>query len=106
MQAQGVWADVKHYAANEQEYRRENINIVVDERTLRELYLPAFEAAIKQGHSASVMGALNAVNGNFARESYFLDTQVLKKEWGFDGVLLSDYQAIHERGEREGPVQQ
>ncbi|HEY0791135.1 MAG TPA: glycoside hydrolase family 3 C-terminal domain-containing protein [Chthoniobacterales bacterium] len=96
LQAQGVWADVKHYAVNEQEYRRENINIEVDARALRELYLPPFEAAIKQGHSASVMGALNAINGDFACESYFLDTQVLKKDWGFDGVLLTDYQAIHD----------
>ncbi|MGA8658208.1 MAG: glycoside hydrolase family 3 C-terminal domain-containing protein, partial [Chthoniobacterales bacterium] len=96
MQAQGIWADVKHYACNEQEYRRENIDILVDERPLREIYLPPFEAAVVQAHTASVMGALNAVNGNFACESYYLDTQVLKKDWGFDGVLLSDYQGIHD----------
>ncbi len=96
MQQQGVWANVKHYAANEQEYRRESIDIEVDERSLRELYLPPFEAAVVQGQSASVMGALNAVDGDFACESYFLDTQVLKKDWGFDGVLLSDYQGIHD----------
>lgn len=95
-QQQGVWANVKHYAANEQEYRRENINILVDERSLREIYLPPFEAAVKQGHAASVMGALNAVNGDFACESHYLDTQVLKKDWNFDGVLLSDYQGIHD----------
>jgi beta-glucosidase len=75
-QRQGVWANVKHYAANEQEYRRENINILVDERALREIYLPPFEAAVKQGHAASVMGALNAVNGDFACKSHYLDTQV------------------------------
>ena len=96
MQAQGIWADVKHYACNEQEYRRENIDILVDERPLREIYLPPFEAAVVRAHTASVMGALNAVNGNFACESYYLDTQVLKKDWGFDGVLLSDYQGIHD----------
>jgi beta-glucosidase len=96
MQEQQVWADVKHYACNEQEYRRENINIEVDERPMREIYLPPFEAAVKQGHTASVMGALNAVNGDFACESYDLDTRILKKEWGFDGVLLSDYQGIHD----------
>jgi beta-glucosidase len=95
-QKQGVWANVKHYAANEQEYRRESINILPDERPLREIYLPPFEAAVKQGHAASVMGALNAVNGDFACESDYLDTQVLKKDWNFDGVLLSDYQGIHE----------
>jgi len=96
MQEQGIWADVKHYACNEQEYRRENINILVDERPLREIYLPPFEAAVKQGHTASVMGALNAVNGDFACESLKLDTTILKREWGFDGVLLSDYQGIHD----------
>jgi beta-glucosidase len=96
MQEQGIWADVKHYACNEQEYRRENINILVDERPLREIYLPPFEAAVKQGHTASVMGALNAVNGDFACESLELDTTILKREWGFDGVLLSDYQGIHD----------
>jgi beta-glucosidase len=96
MQEQGIWADVKHYACNEQEYRRENINILVDERPLREIYLPPFEAAVKQGHTASVMGALNAVNGDFACESLTLDTTILKQEWGFDGVLLSDYQGIHD----------
>jgi beta-glucosidase len=95
-QQEGVWANVKHYAANEQEYRREAINIVVDERTLREIYLPPFEAAVKQGHAASVMGALNAVNGDFACESHYLDTDVLKQDWKFDGVLLSDYQGIHD----------
>jgi hypothetical protein len=95
-QKQGVWANVKHYAANEQEYRRENINILVDERSLREIYLPPFEAAVKEGHAASVMGALNAVNGDFACESHYLDTQVLKRDWNFDGVLLSDYQGIHD----------
>jgi beta-glucosidase len=96
MQAEGIWADVKHYACNEQEYRRENIDILVDERPLREIYLPPFEAAVVQAKTASVMGALNAVNGDFACESYYLDTQVLKKDWGFDGVLLSDYQGIHD----------
>jgi beta-glucosidase len=96
MQEQGIWADVKHYTCNEQEYRRENINILVDERPLREIYLPPFEAAVKQGHTASVMGALNAVNGDFACESLELDTTILKREWGFDGVLLSDYQGIHD----------
>jgi len=96
MQQQGVWTCVKHYACNEQEYRRESIDIELPERPLREIYLPPFEAAVKQGQAASVMGALNAVYGSFCCENYYLDTEILKKEWGFDGVLLSDYQGIHD----------
>jgi beta-glucosidase len=96
MQQQGVWACVKHYACNEQEYRREIIDIELDERPLREIYLPPFEAAVKQGQTASVMGALNSVYGSFCCENYYLDTEIPKKEWGFDGVLLSDYNGIHD----------
>src|SRR5271166_2241130 len=96
MQQQGVWTCVKHYACNEQENRRESIDIELPERPLREIYLPPFEAAVKQGQAASVMGALNAVYGSFCCENYYLDTEILKKEWGFDGVLLSDYQGIHD----------
>jgi beta-glucosidase len=94
MQRQGVWANVKHYVCNDQEYRREKINIEVDERALREIYLPPFEAAVKEANAASVMGAFNAVNGKFCCQNRFLDTEVLKREWGFTGVLLSDFQAI------------
>ncbi|HZC35688.1 MAG TPA: glycoside hydrolase family 3 N-terminal domain-containing protein, partial [Chthoniobacterales bacterium] len=94
MQRQGVWADIKHYVCNDQEYRRESIDIKVDERALREIYLPPFEAAVKEANAASVMGALNSVNGEFCCQNPFLDTEILKREWGFDGVLLSDFQAI------------
>lgn len=92
MQQQGVWANIKHYVCNDQEYRREHINIEVDERALREIYFPPFEAATKEANAASVMGALNSVNGKLCCENPFLDTEVLKREWGFKGVLLSDYQ--------------
>ena len=95
VQSQGVWACAKHYAANDQEFKRSSVDIEVDERTLREIYLPPFEASVKTGKVASVMGAYNQVNGNFACESFFLDTQVLKQEWGFPGPLISDYNAIH-----------
>jgi beta-glucosidase len=84
----------------DQEENRTNINTVIDERTLREIYLPPFQAAVKQGHTATVMGAYNFMQiGNLlsaqCNESSFLLTQVLKKEWGFTGFVMSDYQAIH-----------
>ena len=94
MQQQGVWANVKHFACNDEEYRRENIDIKVAERALREIYLPPFEAAVTQGDAATVMAAFNSVNGAFCSKNPILDTQILKQEWHFDGILMSDYQSI------------
>jgi beta-glucosidase len=96
MQSQQVMATTKHYACNDQEIDRLAINVVVDERTLREIYLPPYEGGIKLGHSAAVMGAFNKVNGDFACESLFLDTNVLKQDWGFQGFIESDFTAIHD----------
>jgi beta-glucosidase len=96
IQSQGVWACAKHYVCNDEEENRTNVQILVDERTLREIYLPPFEAAVKVGHVATVMGAYNAVNGYFCCENPFLLTEVLKQEWGFKGILESDYNAIHQ----------
>ena len=102
IQAQGVWACAKHYVCNDEEENRTNVHIVVDERTLREIYLPPFEAAVKVGHVATVMGAYNAVDsGNpptdaFCCENPFLLTKILRTEWGFTGILMSDYDAIHD----------
>ena len=100
IQDQGVWACAKHYVCNDQEENRTNINEVVDERTLREIYLPPFEAAVKEGHAATVLAAYNFLQiGNLpsaqCNESSFLLTEVLKKEWGFTGFVMSDYDAIH-----------
>jgi beta-glucosidase len=100
IQRQGVWACAKHFVCNDQEENRTNINTVVDERTLREIYLPPFEAAVKQGHVATVMGAFNFLQvGTLpsaqCNESSFLLTEILKKEWGFTGFVMSDYDAIH-----------
>jgi beta-glucosidase len=92
MQQQGVWSNVKHFVCNDEEYRRENIDIGVDERALREIYLPPFEAAVTQGDAATVMAAFNSVNGAFCSQNPILDTQILKQEWDFDGILMSDYQ--------------
>ena len=100
IQRQGVWACAKHFVCNDQEENRTNINTVVDERTLREIYLPPFEAAVKQGQVATVMGAFNFLQvGTLpsaqCNESSFLLTEILKKEWGFTGFVMSDYDAIH-----------
>lgn len=91
VQAEGVVATVKHYALNNQEYDRHNGSSDVDERTMREIYLPAFEAAVTQGHVDAVMNAFNLVNGVHATENKFLNLDVLKGDWGFKGILMSDW---------------
>ena len=94
VQSEGVIAAVKHYAANNQEIDRHTIDVQVDERTLHEIYLPAFRAAVQEGGSWSVMAAYNRVNGHHATESKFLLTDVLKKQWGFKGFVMSDWDAV------------
>lgn len=91
VQSQGVAATVKHLAANNSEFDRHNTDSVVDERTLREIYLPAFEAAVREARVGAVMSSYNLVNGEHASQSKHLQTEVLKREWGFDGVLMSDW---------------
>ena len=95
VQSQGIIANVKHYAANNQEADRHSVNVDIDERTLREIYLPAFEASIKEGQCASLMGAYNKVNGFFCCENDILLNQILKKEWGFRGFVTSDFGAVN-----------
>jgi len=95
IQAQGVLAEVKHYAANNQETNRKTISEVVDERTLREVYLPAFEATVKQGDVAAVMCAYPKVNGQFGCENTHLLKDILRGDWGFQGFVQSDYTATH-----------
>ncbi|MGB8262128.1 MAG: glycoside hydrolase family 3 C-terminal domain-containing protein [Terracidiphilus sp.] len=96
VQSQGVVATVKHYAVNNQEYNRHNTDVTVDERTLREIYLPAFEAAVRQGHVDAVMNSYNLINGSHATQSEFLNLKVLKGDWGFEGVLMSDWDATYD----------
>jgi beta-glucosidase len=96
VQAQGVIATVKHYALNDQEYNRRNVDVEVDERTMREIYLPAFEAAVTQAHVDSVMNSYNLVNGSHATQSEFLNLKVLKGDWGFKGILMSDWDATYD----------
>jgi beta-glucosidase len=95
VQSTGILANVKHYLANNQETDRHGVNEEIGERALREIYMPAFEAAIKEAHSASLMCAYPKVNGAFNCENAPLLQGVLKKEWGFDGFVISDWGATH-----------
>ncbi|MFT4157382.1 MAG: glycoside hydrolase family 3 C-terminal domain-containing protein [Microbacterium sp.] len=95
IQAQGVQACAKHYAINNQEDHRSSIDAVIDERTMRELYLPSFEALIHDGHVASMMGSFNRVNGEFACENPELLRDILRDDFGFRGWIMSDYGANH-----------
>ena len=94
IQSRGVAACVKHYALNNQEWDRSGVNVVADERTLREIYLPAFEAAVRAG-VWTVMGAYNRFRGAWCCENGYLVRDILKGEWGFDGIYLSDWGAVH-----------
>jgi len=95
IQSQGEIANVKHFAANNQELNRMKVNVVVSQRALREIYLPAFEASVKQGHVSSLMSAYNKVNGDFCCQNNELQNVILKNEWGFDGFITSDFGAVH-----------
>jgi beta-glucosidase len=95
IQDEGVIANVKHYAGNNQETARGSINDEIDERTLREIYLPAFEASVKQGQVGSLMCAYNKVNEAFSCQNDILMNQILKTEWGFSGFITSDFGAVH-----------
>jgi beta-glucosidase len=97
IQSRGVGTSLKHYAANSQEFQRFCINADVDERTLREIYLTAFEKAVKQAKPWTVMCSYNKINGNYGSENYHLLTEVLKNEWGFEGLVVSDWGAVHDR---------
>lgn len=96
VQSQGVVATVKHFAANNQEYNRHNVSSDVDERPLRELYLPAFEAAVTKGHVDAVMNSYNLLNGVHATQNEFLNLKVLKGEWNFQGILMSDWDSTYD----------
>jgi beta-glucosidase len=96
IQSQGVVATVKHFVANNSEYDRRHLDTRIDERTLREIYLPAFERAVKDAHVGAVMGSYNLVNGDYLTENRPISRGILKDEWGFDGIFMSDWQATHD----------
>ena len=97
IQSKGVGTSLKHFAANNQESRRFTISAEVDERTLHEIYLPAFEAAVKRAQPWSVMCAYNKLNGTFCSEHHDLLVKILKEEWGFEGFVVSDWGAVRDR---------
>jgi beta-glucosidase len=97
VQSRGVGTSLKHYATNNQEFQRFSISSEVDERTLREIYLPAFEKAVKKAKPWTVMCAYNKLNGEYCSEHHYLLTDILKDEWGFEGFVVSDWGAVHDR---------
>ena len=97
IQSQGVGACLKHFAANNQETDRVRVSAVVDERALREIYLAGFELAVRRGHPWMVMAAYNKLNGTYCSQDPWLLTEILREEWGFDGVVVSDWGAVDDR---------
>ncbi|WP_058302889.1 glycoside hydrolase family 3 C-terminal domain-containing protein [Gorillibacterium timonense] len=97
IQSTGTGASLKHFAVNNQEKRRMSVSAVVDERTLRETYLKAFEIAVKKGKPDTVMCSYNKLNGEYCSENKYLLTDILREEWGFEGAVISDWGAVHNR---------
>ncbi len=99
IQSKHVYSCPKHFAVNSREYRRMAMNAVVDERTLREIYLTAFEIAVKEGGAKTIMSAYNEVNGKYANENEHLLVDILRNEWGFDGIVVTDWGASNDHVE-------
>ena len=97
MQSQNVGSCVKHFAVNNQENRRRTINVVIDERALREIYLKAFQIIVKQAKPWSIMSAYNKVNGEYCSENRHLLKDILRDEWKYDGIVISDWGAENDR---------
>ena len=97
VQSEGVGASLKHYAANNQEGHRMVVDAIIDERTLREIYLPGFEIAVKKAQPWTVMCSYNQLNGTYLAENHLLLTRILKEEWGHTGLIVSDWGACNDR---------
>ncbi len=104
IQANGIGACPKHFAVNSQELRRMAMDAVLDERTMREIYLTGFEIAVKEGKAKTIMSSYNMINGTYANENAHLLTDILRNEWGFDGFVVTDWGAdnVHTEGVRAG----
>lgn len=96
VQENDVSVCVKHFAVNNQETERLNVEAIVDDRTLREIYLPAFESAVKEGHARAIMSAYNKIWGYHCSHNKKLLQEILRDEWGFDGIVISDWFAVHD----------
>lgn len=96
IQSQGVSATAKHYMANNQEWDRHNVSSDIDERTMREIYLPAFEASVKEGHVGAIMDSYNLVNGVHATQNPHLMREIAEGDWGFKGIIMSDWSATYD----------
>ena len=96
MQEQGVSATVKHFLGNNSEFLRHDSDTIVDDRTAHEIYLPAFEAAVKEAHVGAVMDSYNLINGEHATQNRHFNIDILRKDWGFEGVLMSDWDATYD----------
>ena len=96
VQSQGVSATIKHFLGNNSEYDRHNTDSIIDERTMREIYLPVFEAAVKEARVGAIMDSYNLTNGQHMSQNKYLLTDVVKKEWGFDGLIMSDWSGTYD----------
>jgi len=96
MQKQGVSATIKHFLGNNSEFLRHDSDSVIDERALREIYLPTFEAAVKQAHVGAIMDSYNLINGVHATQNSYFNTDIVRKQWGFDGIVMSDWRATYD----------
>ena len=96
MQSEGVSATIKHFLGNNSEFLRHDSDSVIDERTLREIYLPTFEAAVKRAHVGAIMDSYNFTNGKHMTENGYFNTEVVRKDWGFNGVMMSDWVATYD----------